>query len=334
MKRRRLIILISLFFSVLFLGILSEDKLIGYLTDYLSKSEHVKANILLVEGWLPDNVIAKSAEEFKKNGYEHIITTGINSSSAYFNVHSNGFLIFYTKKWFSGSDASALHTIEVDAFSEPGGNGLAHFNLFINNSPEGNFYAEQRRKKYRINWEGNLADIDSVVVQFDNDSMNESGDRNLYVRGISADREQFIPYLNNSVYDIERSYGFLRIVNNITSGAENARVRLILKGIDSSLITAVPAERVRINRTFSSALAFREWVKLNNADIKGINIVSMGPHARRTWMTYNKVLNNKYEIGIISVPDNTVQSSHIRMVIKTLRETLGLLYYRIILIPY
>jgi hypothetical protein len=334
MKKRGLIIMLSVILSIIFLGIITGDRVMRFLSDYLSKTEQVKANILLVEGWLPDYVIENSIEEFKKNGYNHILTTGINSSTTYFNVHSNGFLVFNTKKWSSQSDTSKHHIIEVDAFSELDGNGRAHFNLFINDSPAGDFLADKKRKKYRVGWEGNLREIDSVMIQFDNDSMDKTGDRNLYVKGISADHKIFIPYLNNSVYNILRSDGPLRIVNNIQSGAEYARRYLILSGIDSALITAVPAKGVKINRTLSSALALREWLKTNKFEIKGINIISMGAHARRTWMTYNRVLNNKYKIGIISISDTAIQYSHLRMVLKTLRETIGLLYYQIILIPY
>lgn len=60
----------------------------------------------------------------------------------------------------------------------------------------------------------------------------------------------------------------------------------------------------------------------------------MGTHARRTWMTYNRILNEKYEIGIISLPDDGNRNSPDKGLLKTLRETLGIIYYWIILIPY
>ncbi len=334
MKKRGLIILLFLVTPMILLWILKGDKLIGYLNDYLSKSEQVSANILLVEGWLPDYAIIKSCEEFRKNGYDHIITTGINSSPDYFNIHSNGYLIFYPGKRFAVNESRTSHTIEVNAYCEPGGGGNAHFKVYINNTMAGDFFASKRKKKYSITWKGSLNQVDSVMVQFDNDSIDESGDRNLYIKSICADHSITIPWLNNTVYDMLKSDGHLRLVNNITSSAENARMRLILSGIDSSLITSVPAKKVLINRTLSGALAFRDWLGSHDLDIKGINIVSMGPHARRTWMTYSKVLNNKYKIGIIPVPYNQRRYSHFGMTLKTLREAAGLLYYHIILIPY
>ena len=51
-------------------------------------------------------------------------------------------------------------------------------------------------------------------------------------------------------------------------------------------------------------------------------------------MTYNRVLNEKYKIGIISLPDYKNTNSLKNKVIKTIRETLGIVYYWFILIPY
>ena len=49
-------------------------------------------------------------------------------------------------------------------------------------------------------------------------------------------------------------------------------------------------------------------------------------------MTYNKILDEKYKIGIISLPDDKVSHGKGR-VLRTLRETLGIIYYWFILLP-
>ena len=334
MKKRGLLILLPALLLLAVASLLEDGRLIRHLSDYLSKSERVQANILIVEGWLPDFALLKSGEEFRKNGYDRIITTGIDTYTPYFNMHSNGSLIFNTGSSFSGAGTSASHTICTDAYGEPGGSGPAHFIVSINDKPAGDFFAGRRKKEYCITWNGRLDRIDSIAVRFDNDKMDDSGDRNLYIRSISADHKIVVPYLNNSVYEIEKEGGDIRLVSNFASGSGSAKIRLAVAGIDSALITAVPARKVIMNRTLTSALAFREWLKSNHIEIKGINIISMGPHARRTWMTYNKVLGGQYRIGIISVPDNTSRNTPVRMTMKTLREALALLYYKIVLIPY
>ena len=334
MRKRGLFISVIIFVSVLSLTYLLINPAFNYMSGYLSKSEEVKANILIVEGWLPDHALEMAYNEFHIHNYEYIVTTGIISYESYFKFYNNGYLIFYTQKLLSGMGESGTHSIEVDAFSELGGGNRAHFNLFINDSLVADYIAEIRKKIVSFSWKGNLKEIDSIMVQFDNDSLGDFEDRNLFVKEIKIDDKITIPYLNNSEYDMLKLDGKQRFINNYNSNAEFARYRLLLMGIDSSQIVATSGESVKINRTLASALAFRDWLKKTNVNIKGINIISQGAHARRTLMTYNKILDEKYKIGIISLPENKNQFYSKRSVFKTLRETLGIIYYWFILIPY
>jgi hypothetical protein len=194
--------------------------------------------------------------------------------------------------------------------------------------------ADKHKRRYSATWKGSLSEIDSIMVQFTNDKVDEYGDINLFIKEVLIDHNIIIPYLNNSEFYNSNLDGNSRIVNNFNSVAELARNWLLSKGIDSSSIIAVPGERVIINRTLTSALAFRAWLRTTNIDIKGINIISLGTHARRTWMTFNKILDEKYDIGIISIPEPIYRHSRERKVFKTIRETLGIIYYWFILIPY
>jgi hypothetical protein len=228
---------------------------------------------------------------------------------------------------------SGNHYIDVSAYGQLDGDERAHFVVYLIDKPACDFYAGTKKEDFRVNWSGDLDELDSVSVRFDNDKLSEAGDRNLYVRRIKIDGAIDIPYLNNSVYDRLTDKGKVRLVNNIVSRAENARNRLIEKGIDSSKITAVPAREVRVNRTLTSALAFRDWINTTAPVTNGINIVSEGTHTRRTSMTYNKILHNRYPIGIIAVTDTGINPDERAKTVKILREVLGLVYYRIILIP-
>jgi hypothetical protein len=327
-------VLIIILISAFSLGFIVLKPAFNYISGYLSKSEQVKANILIVEGWLPDYAINMSYKEFKNNKYDYVITTGLKTPQDYFGLYSNGFLIFYTKNKFSGNSKYGQHLIEVDAYSELEGENCAHINLFVNDSLIVDYLTDKQKRKYPIKWTGSLSDIDSIMVEFTNDNYGDFGDRNLFIKEIIVDHNIIIPFQNNTIYDVGDLDGKYRVVNNFYSDAELARNSLLSIGIDSSQIITIPGERVRINRTLTSALAFRDWLKTSKIDIKGINIISMGTHARRTWMTYNKILKEKYDIGIISLPDNISKNSSLRKTFRTIRETLGIIYYWIILIPY
>ena len=334
MIKKRSLILIFIFITILSIGYLFLKPAFNYLSGYLSKSDQVKANILIVEGWLPDYALEMAYKEFQKDGYEYIITIGVKSSTDYYMLSENGYLIFYTKDKLTSICKGNNHIIEIDAFSKLGGEHSAHFNLFVNDSLISDFYADKHKGSYTSKWEGSLSKIDSIMVQFTNDGVGDFGQRKLFVKAIVIDHKVTILYLNNTAYDIGALDRNRRIINNFNSNAELARNKLLSMGIDSSQIIATSGKRVRINRTLTSALAFRDWLKTTNIDIKGINIISMGTHARRTWMTYNKILNEKYVIGIISLPDYDYNHSRINRFLETIRQTLGIIYYWFILIPY
>ena len=301
------------------------------LSDYLSKSNSVNANTLVVEGWLPEYAIEMAYQEFQNNNYKIIVTTGQVSDIDYFEMFSNGRLNFYPGNRFVNNTEISQHVLEVEAYSELAGNDRAHFNFYVNDSLVGNFYAEKHNRRYSISWYGSLSEVDSVCIQFDNDKWSEHGDRNLFVKEIVIDRKVTIPYQYNSEYHFSDRHKMKRIVNNLDSYADIARSELIAMGIDSSLIIAVPCKKVIFNRTLTSALAFRDWVNFSKFKVEGINIVSEGTHARRTWMAYNKLLHKSTPIGIISLPDYEASNSRKYKLLKTFREAIEIGYYWLIL---
>ena len=70
MNKKGLIILAIAVFSLLFIRYFLLKPAFSYLSGYLSKSEKVKADILVVEGWLPQYAIEMAYNEYQKNKYE------------------------------------------------------------------------------------------------------------------------------------------------------------------------------------------------------------------------------------------------------------------------
>lgn len=302
---------------------------------YLSESGKTEANILIIESWLPDAALKIANTETTRKDYDLILTTGVQSSELDFRmVAMNGYLIFYPGLPKDINEDKENHVIEITAKSKMGGIYCSHFNFFINDSLMADFNADEKPRKYQISWYGSLKDIDSVSVQFTNDMVDDKGDRNLYVKNIIIDNEIIIPYQYNSIFDIGTIGGNDRILNDYVSHPQIVRKKLILSGIDSSKVIAVTGKRTNLNRTLQSALAVKKWLKASKCHVEGINIVSMGIHSRRTLLTYRRVLDKTYNIGIISLPDLWKTDSGNSKILSTLGETLDLIYYWIILLPY
>lgn len=302
---------------------------------FLEKSSRVNANLLIIESWLPDKAIELSKTEIQNGNYNYIVTTGIRSSELDFcMVAENGYLIFFPKFLPDSESFSNKHKIEVVARSKMGGKYCCHFNFFINDTLIADFNADEKVTKYSITWNRPLSEIDSVMIQFTNDYLDEYGDRNLYVKELIIDNEKVIPYQFNSIFDIGMIGGSNRIVNNHRSQPEVIRNRLISEGIDSAKIIAVSGGKTMINRTLTGALAFRKWLNRSGYKVTGVNIVSMSIHARRTWITYKHILDKSCDIGIISLPYFKSPDSNRSELTLTAIELLDLIYYRIILTFY
>lgn len=78
---------------------------------------------------------------------------------------------------------------------------------------------------------------------------------------------------------------------------------LIRKGLNNDAVLAVPSPRVRQDRTHAAAVALNGWLRQHNAMPASLNVISLGAHARRSWLLFGKVLGEKTRVGIIAVED-------------------------------
>ena len=86
-----------------------------------------------------------------------------------------------------------------------------------------------------------------------------------------------------------------------SDAARSAR-RLAGKGVDRSLIEACPAPATGWDRTSSMARAVRDRLPALNMKPKGVNLVTLGPHARQTRLAYRRMLDPGILVGVISIP--------------------------------
>jgi hypothetical protein len=86
------------------------------------------------------------------------------------------------------------------------------------------------------------------------------------------------------------------------SNAQRTAQRLVALGLDSSRVIVSAGQASETNRTAGSARAVRE--KLTELDIhpKGVNVISIGVHARQTWLAYRRIMSKTAPVGIITVP--------------------------------
>ena len=99
--------------------------------------------------------------------------------------------------------------------------------------------------------------------------------------------------------------------------------RLIRGGIRRELVQMVPARVVDRDRTYSSALALRDWFQDHHLSVQSINIVTEDVHARRTRLLFQEAFGKDVAVGIIAVPNPDYDSAHWWRYSEGVRNVLG-----------
>ena len=97
----------------------------------------------------------------------------------------------------------------------------------------------------------------------------------------------------------ENGYG--GYTNDYNTSASVAAESLKKFGVPDDLVQMVPSRVFARERTYSSAVALRDWFRDHNLPIHSFNVLTEGSHARRTQLLYKEAFGKNVTIGIIAV---------------------------------
>ena len=116
--------------------------------------------------------------------------------------------------------------------------------------------------------------------------------------------------------------------------AELSAATLKALGLKKEKLVAVPAPKVIKDRTYTSAVTFRQWLSNSNLNIQSINLYAFDVHTRRSWLIFKKVLAPKIQVGAITAKTRDYQpdkwwssSAGVRSVIS---EVIAYIYVRFV----
>jgi hypothetical protein len=108
-------------------------------------------------------------------------------------------------------------------------------------------------------------------------------------------------------------------------------------GLSKDVIQEVPCKIKDRDRTYSSAVALRDWLRDRHVGVNSFNVITLGVHARRTRLLYQMAFGDTVKVGIVSVPDDDYPATRwwrysdgVRSVIG---ETIAFLYAKLLFKP-
>ena len=270
---RWLLLLLSLPLIVLAIAIL--------LHPWLSITRPSGAEVVVVEGWIPADVMPQVKEEIDRRGYTRIYTTGTIRPFAY---------------WLRKGEKIAVELHDpLSGGIEMKAAGLPDAQITIIAGVD-TMRIDGIAGELRSFWMDLPAEVDNITIEAEHNGWADDADviflQQLQIRGIPAHQLA-------AAITIERIDGSTH--EGWPTHAHYAKKLLTDLGIDEGKITAVPVMDEKEGRTKSNAKAFANTIDLET--IGPVDVISIGVHARRSRNEFQKACGEGIEVGVIAIED-------------------------------
>jgi hypothetical protein len=74
--------------------------------------------------------------------------------------------------------------------------------------------------------------------------------------------------------------------------------------VDPAKIVTIPVGSAK-NRTYSTAVAVRDWLRSSGSSTHSIDVFTAGVHARKSWVLFRYALGDSYRVGVIAGPEHS-----------------------------
>jgi hypothetical protein len=295
--------------------------------DFLNFTRKNKAEILVVEGWLPDAVLNKAREEFLQNRYSMVITTGFPYREGVL-IGSDGRVEFPVDQKID-PPADSLYTIGLWIRGTKSMGHFPHIIMYADSTRLGAFFTSRKKKEYSFTLKLEKPP-EFIRVDFDNDAFTKYTDRNLFYYAATVNGHTF-PANSQSVGYYRRENGKYILHNRLSHGtATSASSFLVKAGIPDSLVIAVETRHKIKSKTYTSALDVRTWLEKNKPGRHALTIFTEATHAHRSYLSFQKAFGITADLGMITFVDRNMNRSNwwksLRGWRTILYETTGILY--------
>ena len=112
---------------------------------------------------------------------------------------------------------------------------------------------------------------------------------------------------------------------------------LVKLGLSTNDVQPVPTGLTRRDRTYTSALSLKQWWREHGLTPSKVNLITGGPHARRSRLLFEKALGKSVTVGVIALADREYDEQrwwHYSQGVRTvIDEALAYVYARLLFHP-
>lgn len=158
----------------------------------------------------------------------------------------------------------------------------------------------------------------------------------------SAAIQEAAEEFNRGRYDVVVTVGVLSTEQGSELMQENPATRaaeqLRKLGVENRAIEVLAVPNIDRHRTYASALAVRHWLEDSKVDALGINVFTLGAHARKSLVLFKRAFGQGVPVGVIAGTEYSYDPQRwwlsVRGIYTVLRKTIGYLYAEWWPLPY
>jgi hypothetical protein len=150
----------------------------------------------------------------------------------------------------------------------------------------------------------------------------------------SAAMKEAAKEFDRGKYDVVVSVGVLPTGQQKSPWQENSAARaaeqLRKLGVADRAIHVLTVSNIDKHRTYTSALAVRRWLANSKIHVSGINVFTLGAHARKSLVLFKRAFGSTVPVGVIAGTEDSYDPERwwlsIRGIYTVLRKAIGYLY--------
>jgi hypothetical protein len=150
----------------------------------------------------------------------------------------------------------------------------------------------------------------------------------------SAAMKEAAEEFNSGRYDVVITVGTLprrqegeALVENVAAHAADQLRKL---GVNDQAIQILTVPNIERHRTYTSALAVKRWLFNSHIHVVGINVFTLGTHARKSLVLFKRAFGEQVPVGVIAGTEDSYNPERwwlsVRRIYTVLRKTIGYLY--------
>ncbi len=282
-----------------------------FICHFLSVNKPVNSRTLVIEGWISPLALEGLADTLNPDNFDHIIITGVrkppyNKTFVYDQRKQTDTIhpALLIKKSILivpiSNREETITTISIYASTDSITDTEPHYVLFLDSLILGGCFVNQKITESVFHVNLYNAENANLVIFYDNDIFIREKDRNMIIHGISVNN-QYMPIYSSGLINTKQEFPFPQ--HAILQSSAFATLNYLKElGLSSENMIALAYNKNSHNKTLGSVEEFKNWADHHLTD-ENFNIISLGIHARRSWLTYKKVMGPSFDVGIISPID-------------------------------